>query len=141
MHCRNILIVEDDLDILDALQSLLTDEGYTVFTASNGKEGLEKLKTIEVPCLVLLDLMMPVMNGWEFLEAKKSDVVIATIPVIIVSALRAASALGYEATPTIKSPVGYLKKPVGLEQLLTLVQEYCHPSSESTRSVSGPVSR
>lgn len=128
MKCKSVLIVEDDRDIREALEDLLKSEGYNAYSAVNGKDGLEALKTIPGPCLILLDLMMPVMNGWEFMEAKKHDVVLATLPVVIVSALRSASALGNSNFPT--APAGYLKKPVSMDSLLELVQQHCELKSE-----------
>ncbi|MEO5970088.1 MAG: response regulator [Bdellovibrionia bacterium] len=73
MRCKSILVVEDEESIRENFQLLLELEGYSVFTASNGKESLRILKTIEKPCLILLDLLMPVMNGMEFLEAKSQE--------------------------------------------------------------------
>jgi CheY-like chemotaxis protein len=63
LSCQSILIVEDEKDIRESLKMLLELEGYSVFTAKDGKEGLEILKNLESPCLILLDLLMPVMNG------------------------------------------------------------------------------
>jgi len=117
MDCKWILVIEDEKDIRETIQQVLELEGYQVLTAINGKEGLQILSENTKPCLILLDLMMPVMNGWEFLEAQKGEVVLATIPVVIVSAAgeRAKSA-GASA---------FIKKPVELESLLRIVEKYC----------------
>lgn len=117
-RCKCVLIVEDDADIRETLRQLLEMEGYEVQVATNGKEGLEALKTIQRPCLILLDLMMPVMNGWEFLQARQDDIFLATIPVVVVSAIHVDQAKNPGVT-------GFIKKPVDLEHLLTVVNQYC----------------
>jgi CheY-like chemotaxis protein len=125
MRCTCILVVEDDQDIREGLVDALTTEGYTVFSASNGKEGVELLKTVEQPCLVLLDLMMPVMNGFEFLQVKRGDVTIAPTPVIVVSAVvDEAKATGAN---------GFLKKPIDLDILMAVVRQYCGESSSEVK--------
>jgi two-component system response regulator CpxR len=111
-----VLVVEDDIIIRENLRDALEMEGYKVFTAANGKEGLEKLKLIPQPALVLLDMMMPVMNGREFLDVILADHMLAAIPVIIVSAdIDESKKVGSKA---------YLKKPVDLDLLLQWVSRY-----------------
>jgi CheY-like chemotaxis protein len=119
-NCDSILIVEDEKDIRETLQEVLRLEGYKTFTASNGREALDMLPTIPRPCLILLDLMMPVMNGWEFLQEQRmnGDMTIATIPVVVVSAA------GDKAKNT--QTAGFIKKPVELDALLDTVKKYCH---------------
>lgn len=117
--CKRILIIEDDDDIRDALMSLLEDEGYDVRGAANGKEGLDVLATMERPCVILLDLMMPVMSGPEFLSHLREEDVVAPIPVVVVSAWpKEAARLG--------NVQGFVKKPVDLSLLLQLIDQYCH---------------
>ena len=72
-HHHPVLVVEDDADIREAVQLILEDEGFDVVTACNGAEAEAELAHMEEPCLVLLDLMMPVMNGWELLAHLKRD--------------------------------------------------------------------
>lgn len=115
--CSTILVVEDDEDIRDAMRMALELEGYEVVGASNGKEGLEQLSHMNRPCLILLDLMMPVMNGWEFAEAMGANDVLATIPVTIVTAFPD------RVGPLRNMPL--IKKPVALDTLLTAVRSYC----------------
>src|SRR4051812_16237966 len=103
-RCRSILIVEDEELIRATLSLALEFEGYLVFTAANGKEGIELLPKVERPCLILLDLMMPVMNGWEFVDALEKDMILATIPVIVVTAFN-------NNTKTIHAKK-ILKKPI-----------------------------
>ena len=112
---RRILIVEDDEGIRDGLAEYLGEVGYSVTTAENGRKALDVLATMESPCLVLLDLMMPVMDGWQFLEALEADEAIASIPVVVVTAAG--------DTPNVGRPV--LKKPIHVEKLLDTVRRYC----------------
>lgn len=115
--CRSILVVEDEKGIQEVLKIALEMEGYDVFTADNGKIGLEMLSKIPTPCLILLDLMMPVMNGWQFAEVVSNDVSLATIPVIIVTAYG-------DRAKTVPSK-GILKKPIDLDSLLNTVKKWC----------------
>lgn len=116
--CHPVLIVEDDPDIRDTFRALLEDRGYRVATAANGREALDELSCIDSPCLILLDLMMPVMSGPEFLDVVKHDPERQDIPVVIVSAY---AELADESTLA----EGFLKKPVSLDTLLSWVQRYC----------------
>jgi CheY-like chemotaxis protein len=111
----NVLLVEDDQDIREALTELLQDEGYAVSSATNGEEALELLDHIERPSLILLDLVMPKMDGVEFLEHVKRTPH-AQIPVVVLS-----------ASATVKPPPGTpaLMKPVALESVLAAVREHC----------------
>lgn len=119
-QCNSILIVEDDEAIRECLKETLELEGYRIFAASNGRDALEMLHRIELPCLVLLDLMMPVMNGWEFLEAKRADVALAALPVVVVSAV---------ADKAMDTHVaGIVKKPIELDLLFKVVRQYCGQS-------------
>src|SRR3954468_25043711 len=82
-----VLIVEDDEDLRDMMAQMLTIEGYRTATAANGREALDYLHHIAKPHVILLDLMMPVMDGWEFRRQQKADPEIAPVPVIVLSAL------------------------------------------------------
>jgi CheY-like chemotaxis protein len=117
MHCNTVLIIEDDRSIRETLKITLEVEGFSVHVASNGQEGLALAKQIPRPCLILLDLMMPVMNGFEFLSLREKDVAIAHIPVVIVSA--------FPAEMTDLSAQGFVKKPINLDLLLKFVEHYC----------------
>src|SRR5215471_13743137 len=83
---KSILLIEDEVDIRTILKDALEWEGYCVYTASNGKEGIDLLTKIPPPSLILLDLMMPVMNGWEFADALDVDRACRDIPIVILSA-------------------------------------------------------
>jgi CheY-like chemotaxis protein len=99
------------------LMILLETAGYSVVGAADGMQGLDLLYGLPEPCLVLLDLMMPIMNGWEFLQAKRESDILATIPVVIVSA--------FTSQAPVEKVEGILKKPIDLGALLRLVKEYC----------------
>lgn len=114
-----VLVVEDDRDIRESLEDVLTAEGYRVVTAENGRQGLDRLREETDPCIILLDLMMPVMSGGEFLAELRANDVLATIPVVVVSAWPDEAALVRSQTQ------GYVKKPVALDVLLELVARYC----------------
>ncbi len=116
----DVLIVEDDVDIRDALQEILASEGYRVITAANGKLGLAALAAGPPPRLILLDLMMPVMDGLEFLALKKSDAAIAEIPVIVLSAVSDKS--------KVTGVKDFLRKPIELNTLLDAVASVCSPA-------------
>jgi CheY-like chemotaxis protein len=113
-----VFVVEDDVDTRDMLGRFLELEGFRVELASNGKQALERLHAGVHPCVILLDLMMPVMDGWQFRRQQAAERDIANIPVIVVSAA------GRERISEIDANA-YLTKPVDLEQLLERVTQYC----------------
>ena len=116
-----ILIVDDDDDIRELLAEFLEDEGYQVTTARNGLDALGKLRAGSAhPCLILLDLMMPVMNGFQFLEAFRSDPALSPIPVAVVSAH---GGLGAAVRAAIAAPI--FTKPLALPALLEMVGRLC----------------
>jgi CheY-like chemotaxis protein len=123
IQCKSILVVEDDRDIRETIVQVLEVEGYPVSSAANGAEAVVALEKIPGPCLILLDLMMPIMSGWQFLEKQKADTVFASLPVVVVSALPAESALA--DVKAVEGAVGYMKKPVSLDALMEVVQQYC----------------
>jgi len=100
---RRVLVVEDDEDILDSLSSILESEGYRVDASHNGRDALDRLQQSPVDAIVL-DLMMPVMNGWEFVTAKKADAAIAHIPVVAISADNSAKATAIGAEVYLPKP-------------------------------------
>jgi CheY-like chemotaxis protein len=116
--CHSILVIEDDDDIRNTLVDLLESEGYTALAAENGKVALEKLHEIPKPCLVLLDMMMPIMNGREFLDEIMKDSVLAPIPVLVVSAIADRS--------NTTGAVGFIRKPIDIDVILRLVTQYCN---------------
>lgn len=120
MTIRHILVVEDDEDIRELSVEQLQQEGFTVKSARNGKEALLSLSTLVEPCLILLDMLMPVMNGKEFmLEFAKLKHTIAPIPVYLVSAS------AESADSKDLGCLGFLRKPFEPEALLAIVREHC----------------
>jgi CheY-like chemotaxis protein len=119
-----VLIVEDDEDIQTAMKAILELEGYSVQVANHGGQALEILERDTRPCLILLDLRMPVMNGQELSRRLKSDPHLATHPVVIVSA-----DAQLEQTAVQLQANGHLRKPLEMFALLELVRSYCGPAS------------
>ena len=120
-HHHPVLVVEDDADIREAVQLILEDEGFDVVTACNGAEAEAELAHMEEPCLVLLDLMMPVMNGWEFRQEQLQDQTLAAIPTVIVTAHNRPDESAREL-----GAASCIRKPVRPEQLLSTVGKYCN---------------
>jgi CheY-like chemotaxis protein len=116
-HCP-VLIVEDDEDLRDMMAQMLTIEGYDAATVANGREALDYLHTSENPHVILLDLMMPVMDGWEFRRQQQADPTLAPVPVIVLSALDPARTASVDAA-------AFLKKPLDFDRLLELVRAHC----------------
>jgi len=113
MGLGSVLVIEDDAHIRDTLRELLTAEGYETHGAEHGARALELLGDGLSPDVILLDLMMPVMNGSEFRAKQVQDPIIKGIPVIVVSAYPVAGVHG---------PVLYLQKPVRLAKLLATIE-------------------
>jgi CheY-like chemotaxis protein len=102
---------------------LLEDWGYSVTTAVHGRDALDKLQAGVRPCLILLDLTMPVMNGYEFREAQRAHPTFAEIPTIVLSA---AGNLAERAKELAVDNV--LRKPIALEQLSSIAERFCAPA-------------
>ncbi len=120
-NCKTVLVVDDDRDIRDVLTDALEAEGYLVVTAADGQEALNWLRSAaERPCIILLDLMMPRMDGVQFRTELLNDGELAHIPVVVLSAdpsaIVAAKSLSF---------AGSLRKPVPLEALLAAVHAHC----------------
>jgi two-component system response regulator CpxR len=123
--CSLIVLIEDDQAIRETLKLVIESEGYEVRTAGNGEEALELLKTLKEPCLILTDLMMPKMDGYEFIELASKTHTIAAIPIVVVSATPNESHLK-ETTKSGKIK-GLIKKPVDLDYLMKVIHEHCGP--------------
>jgi DNA-binding response OmpR family regulator len=115
------MIVEDDRDTREMLERFLQLEGFEVRTAANGRVALESLRSEGSPCVILLDLMMPVMDGWQFREAQVRDPEFSNVPVIVVSAAGPRTGI-----PAIHAD-GWLSKPVDFEELLATIGAVCAP--------------
>jgi two-component system, chemotaxis family, chemotaxis protein CheY len=116
---RSVLVVEDDLDVREALVDALTIEGHVVATAGDGLEALQVARR-RPPDLILLDLMMPRMSGWEFRAAQRMDPVLSSLPVIVMSAC------SREWDAELRA-AAYLTKPFDLDTLLGLVERTAGP--------------
>lgn len=118
---RRILIVEDDRDLREALSEILRDEGYVVAGAVHGLEALQLLRgDFERPALILLDLTMPVMNGWQFRAHQRRDPDLSGIPVVVLSA-------GDHLAEQMESLEiqEYVRKPIDLVRLLATIERHC----------------
>ena len=124
MRCQNILIVEDDLDVREALEDSLTMEGYSVQVANDGKDAIAALEGTDARTLVLLDLMMPTMSGWEFLDAHRASDRLSRHPVVTISAVPATESI---EDPTPLKTSGTLSKPLDIAGVLEQVRKHCGP--------------
>jgi CheY-like chemotaxis protein len=118
---RVVLVVEDDPDARDAITAILDDAGYDALGAANGLEALGQLGDHKGRCdLILLDLLMPVMNGWDFRRKQRETPAFAQIPVLLMSAGAHMATVSGEL-----NAAGYVTKPVEMSDLLAVVQQHC----------------
>jgi CheY-like chemotaxis protein len=114
---KRILITEDDEDILESMRYVLENEGYQVEGAANGQKALDSLRTApELPSLILLDMVMPVMDGYQFLVEQGKDERLSQVPVLLMTA--------NDLTPAVRqkfSVEGFLRKPLQLKNLIDSV--------------------
>jgi CheY-like chemotaxis protein len=116
-----VMVVEDDRDVRDTLVEVLEDAEYKPVAASNGRDALDQLRANHVkPCLILLDIMMPVMDGLQFRAVQRQDPTLQEIPVVVLTAHASVQQMAKEL-----SVAEFLKKPVRLETLLAAVERYC----------------
>ena len=108
-----VLLVEDDEAVREAMREALEDEGYSTLSAANGEQALELLARGPKPRLILLDLMMPVMNGWELLKVLRDSADLDRIPVVILS-----------VAGSLPAGIPSVRKPISVQTLLRLVEEY-----------------
>ena len=113
MTPRTLLIVDDEADVRESLRDALTDEGYNIVVASNGMEALRLLPTLDRPCAVILDLIMPRLSGTEVYSAMRADPALAAIPVLI------------STSDPSRAPaeVPIATKPIHFERFLTMVAD------------------
>ena len=120
---RSILVVDDNDDVRDAMVVALRVAGYEAESAENGAVALARLRNDGLrPSLILLDLMMPEMDGLEFREQQLRDAALAAIPVVIVSAF------GRQTAVRALGVADYLAKPIDFSRLLEIVAQYCRPA-------------
>lgn len=119
-HEDIILVVEDDEDLRESLCALLEVEGYRAVGVFNGLEALQYLQAHRLPCIILLDLMMPGMSGGEFRARQLADAMLARVPTIVVSAMD----LNHQQSQVLNA-AGYLSKPVNPARLAQTVRQHC----------------
>ena len=119
-HCHRVLVVDDDPGVREAVETMLRVHGYGVATAAEGQKALDRLRDGFEPCVIILDLMMPVKDGWQFRSEQVRDPHLADIPVVLLSGVdsvgRKAAALGLS---------NHLQKPVGPDMLLEMIARCC----------------
>ena len=119
---HRIFVIEDEEMIRESIVEFLAENGYDAVGAAHGREALDKLMELPEPppCLILLDLMMPIMDGRAFRERQLESPNLAAIPIIVVSAYRDL------AKPAVElRAVGHLEQPLRLPDLLRTVRRYC----------------
>jgi CheY-like chemotaxis protein len=113
-----VLVVDDDLDVRETIRDVVTLIGRSVVTAEDGEAALRALEQLlERPCLILLDLAMPVMDGWQVLRAIRRDDKLARVPVVVISA--------HAGTHPPEGATALLRKPVDLHVLVDTVRQHC----------------
>jgi CheY-like chemotaxis protein len=117
---RLVLIVDDDHDVREAIGEILEDCGYRTLAAQNGVDALKTLRASPRPCLILLDVMMPIMDGPTFREAQRGDASLSDIPVVVISAHADAGRAAAEMDAS-----GHLRKPVRADAVLAAVVKFC----------------
>jgi CheY-like chemotaxis protein len=123
-----ILVVDDDPGVREVLEMVLSDEGYRVASAGDGREALAYLAHEEAPDLVLLDIMMPVMDGYEFRAAQRDDPLFSAIPIVVLSAGESS------ARVTAMDAAAVLKKPFDIDALLAVVEKVCRALPPAARA-------
>lgn len=121
MTAREVLVVEDDNDLRESLSQALRDHGYTVTQAENGQQALDLLHAGARPSVILLDLMMPVLNGWELRDALRDDPALADIPQLVISAYMDEA----EQHVLELSPDDCIRKPFAIRVLLEAIERHC----------------
>ncbi len=116
---KSILIVDDDADVREMLGQFFAIEGYSVATAGNGQEALDRLREGQLADLILLDLMMPVMDGWQFRVEQQRDPRLAPIPVVVLSAVYNA-----RERAAMLGAVDYMQKPVEFDKLIETAERH-----------------
>ena len=119
-----ILVIDDEIMILEMLCAFLVGEGWQVTTASNGQEGLERLASVQ-PTVVVSDVMMPVLDGWELCRRMQADARYQSISLVLMSALRTSSSL------TGCHYAALLRKPFELDELLRTITGLLKPNASS----------
>jgi DNA-binding response OmpR family regulator len=132
-----ILLVEDDRDVRDAIAEVLEEEGYQVARARTGVDALEQLgKSQRLPAAIVLDLMMPLMDGWEFWSLQQSHYEWASIPVVVISADTNAK----DKSSALR-PIACLRKPLDIDELLAILTRLTSASGGPAPTSAGDAAR
>jgi CheY-like chemotaxis protein len=119
-----VLVVEDDHEILSGVQEMLTDAGYEVATARHGREAMAYLETGSIPSAIVIDLLMPLMNGWDLVSRLRANPRLASIPVVVVTAT--GPHWGYPVDSSL-----VVRKPFHRHQLLNLIRRVTAPAPDA----------
>lgn len=114
-----VLVIDDDLDIRETIETVLRHRGWPVATAENGAAALDWLHGHPAPCMILLDLMMPMMDGFEFRERQLAEPALAEIPTVIMT-----------GAGTLKREIDVLIKPVSVKTLIGYLEKHCRRERE-----------
>ena len=125
MGGREVLVVEDDTDLRESLSQALRDHGFGVTSAANGQEALDLLRAGARPSVILLDLMMPELNGWQLRAALRRDPGLAQIPQVVISAYLDETEQAVLALP----PDDCLRKPFHIRILIDALERHCQPQA------------
>lgn len=125
MGSREVLVVEDDTDLRESLSQALRDHGFGVTPATNGQEALDLLHAGARPSVILLDLMMPELNGWQLRAALRRDPGLAQIPQVVISAYMDETEQSVLALP----PDDCLRKPFHIRILIDAIERHCEPQA------------
>lgn len=125
----DVLVVEDNFEALQGIVEFLRQEGFGAVGAVNGDVALAVLRARLRPSLILLDLRMPAMDGWEFCEALDAEPELSDLPVTILSAVAAPA----HELPQRRNNAGYLTKPIDFDALLVKVRDHCVPPAQQGR--------
>ena len=116
-----VFIVDDDADVRESIAEVLEDVGYRTMGAGNGEEALRTLRAASrMPCVILLDIMMPVMDGWQFRAEQRLDPRLSAIPVVVVTAHAGPG----DTTEEIDA-AEHLRKPIRVDLLLSTIRKFC----------------
>jgi CheY-like chemotaxis protein len=134
-HRCSVLVIDDDADMRELLRVALSAEGYAVESVANGREALHYLRSHAETCIILLDLMLPVMDGEHFRAAQLRDRALAWIPVVVMSASEDCSARALEL-----SARSFVQKPLNLDEVRQVVRRIGCCQADSRRSPPHPAS-
>jgi signal transduction histidine kinase len=125
--CRRILLIEDDADLSEALGEILEESGHDVIRAIDGDDGLRKMRESR-PDVVVLDLMMPHVDGWQFRIAQRRDPALATTPVVVISASTSPTAAAVDADLYLRKPLDAMTLQQAIEDVLSVQRRRLEPA-------------